>query len=123
MLAFQPVAIGKNSRQRRLKTGLSVNNVNAVGPLCRRRARIAFFRKPRDRRLIFRDKGRMQRVRTSVDNYRGGPGGRPLRTPETDETRRVGLSLRVTPECLTTRRNKQPIVVSASRAYVRAGVR
>ena len=62
MLAFQPVADGKNSGPQRLSTGLSVNNVNAVEPLCRGRARIAFFRKPCERRLIFRDIGRMQRV-------------------------------------------------------------
>jgi hypothetical protein len=46
------------------------------------------------------DKALVQVVRsTAIDNYRFGWGGRPLRTPEPDETQRVGLSLRVTPEC------------------------
>jgi hypothetical protein len=62
LLGFLNRADGKNSRRRRLKSGHYVNDVNVVGASCCRHDQIAFFRKPRDRRLIFRDKGRVQRV-------------------------------------------------------------
>jgi hypothetical protein len=45
LLAFQPVADGKNSRRPKLETGHSANDVNAVEALCRRRCRILFFQK------------------------------------------------------------------------------
>jgi hypothetical protein len=62
LLGFLNLADGKNSRRRRLKIGLSANDVKAIAALCRRRSRIAFFRKPRDFRLSFCDKGRVQRM-------------------------------------------------------------
>jgi hypothetical protein len=45
LLAFQPVADGKNSRRPKLETGHSTNDVNAVEALCYRRCRILFFQK------------------------------------------------------------------------------
>ena len=45
LLAFQPVADGKNSRRPKLETGHSANDVNAVEALCYRRCRILFFQK------------------------------------------------------------------------------
>jgi hypothetical protein len=45
LLAFQPVADGKNSRRPKLETGHSANDVNAVEALCCRRCRILFFQK------------------------------------------------------------------------------
>jgi hypothetical protein len=62
LLGFSALADGKNSRRRRLKTRRSANDLKAVAALCHRRARIAFFRKPRGRGLVFRDIGRMHRV-------------------------------------------------------------
>jgi hypothetical protein len=55
LLGFSALADGKNSGRWTPETGLPVNNANAIEPLCRRRARIAFFRKPRAHGLIFRD--------------------------------------------------------------------
>jgi hypothetical protein len=59
LLAFQLVAVGKNSGGRGLKTGRSANDVKAVAALCRRCGRILFFHDPRARGLVFRDKSRM----------------------------------------------------------------
>jgi hypothetical protein len=62
LLGFPAIAKRNNSSRLPPKTDLSLNDVNAVGALCRRCGGIAFFRKPRARGLIFRDVGRMQRV-------------------------------------------------------------